>query len=795
MAEVNLSPPIMPPMPHADGPRKRIAVMTSGGDSPGMSGAVRAVIRQSIASGCTAFAVYEGYQGLVDGGDMIKEMHWEDVRGWLSEGGTLIGTARCKAFMERAGRLTAANNMIAKGIDALVICGGDGSLTGADKFRAEWPSLMDELVSSGKRTEQDVKPYRHLNIVGLVGSIDNDLSSTDATIGCYSSLQRICQSIDFIDATAFSHQRAFVIEVMGRHCGWLALMAGVSCGADFVFLPENPPPVGWQEHLTSIVRKHRELGKRKTIVVVAEGAHDTELEPITPNKVKELLSNKVGLDTRVTTLGHVQRGGPPCAYDRMLSTLQGVEAVKAVLDATPETPSPVICIVENKIVRKDLMEAIRLTKAVAENIERKDFEAAMAGRDAEFSEYWQAFRITTATDKPDMVLPKEKRMRIGIIHVGAPAGGMNAATRAAVAYCLTRGHTPVALHNGFPGLCRHHDDKPIGSVREVQWLDAEQWASKGGSEIGTNRGLPSEDFKTTAYCFEKYKLDALWVVGGFEAFTAVSELRKAREQYDAFKIPMVVLPATVSNNVPGTEYSIGSDTCLNALIDYCDAIRQSASASRRRVFVVETQGGASGYIATIAGLSIGALAVYTPEEGIHLNMLVEDIKFLKEQFARDVGHTRSGKIILRNEKASKTYSTEIIANIIKEESGGKFDARYAVPGHVQQGGIPSPMDRVRAVRFGVKSVQYLENFAGRSREEIANDPMSTSIIGIRGAKVKFSAMEKIEREETDWKDRRPKNEFWMNLIDVVDTLSGRPKNYRTPGNTVPGSPAMNGTAA
>ncbi len=143
-------------------------------------------------------------------------------------------------------------------------------------------------------------------------------------------------------------------------------------------------------------------------------------------------------------------------------------------------------------------------------------------------------------------------------------------------------------------------------------------------------------------------------MGGFEAFTAVSELRKAREQYDAFKIPMVVLPATVSNNVPGTEYSIGSDTCLNALIDYCDAIRQSASASRRRVFVVETQGGASGYIATIAGLSIGALAVYTPEEGIHLNMLVQDIAFLKDQFAKDQGHARSGKIILRNEKASKT---------------------------------------------------------------------------------------------------------------------------------------------
>lgn len=780
--------------------KKRIAVMTSGGDSPGMSAAVRAVVRQSLSAGCTAYAIYEGYQGLVDGGDMIKEMKWEDVRGWISEGGTLIGTARCKAFMERPGRLTAANNMIEKGIDALIICGGDGSLTGADKFRGEWPSLMDELVSTGKRKEEDVKPYRHLNIVGLVGSIDNDLSSTDATIGAYSSLERICQSIDYIDATALSHQRAFVIEVMGRHCGWLALMAGVACGADFVFCPENPPSENWEAEMCSIVQKHRTMGKRKTIVIVAEGAHDRNLKAISPYMVKDLLTNNVGLDTRVTTLGHVQRGGPPCAYDRMLATLQGVEAVKAVLEATPETPSPVICMVENKIVRKDMIEAIRLTKKVAEDIAKKDFDAAMKGRDAEFAEFQQAFNMTTSTDNTKTLVPKENRMRVGIIHVGAPAGGMNAATRAAVAYCLSRGHTPVALHNGFPGLCRHHDDKPLGSVREISWLDAENWGSKGGSELGTNRALPSEDFKTVAFCFEKYKIDALFVVGGFEAFTAVSELRKARADYDAFKIPMTILPATVSNNVPGTEFSIGSDTCLNALINYCDAIKQSASASRRRVFVVETQGGASGYIAILAGLAIGAVAVYTPEEGINLNMLVQDIKFLKDQFAMDKGHARSGKIILRNEKASKVYTTEFIADAIKEESNGKFDSRYAVPGHFQQGDIPSPMDRTRAVRFGVKSLQYLEAFAGKSKQEIADDPMSVAVIGIRGAKVKFSAMEKIEREETDWKDRRPKDEFWMGLVDVVDTLSGRSlvKASRTsmrtplPGTPLPGTPDVQG---
>jgi 6-phosphofructokinase 1 len=181
-------------------------------------------------------------------------MDWEDVRGWLSEGGTLIGTARCMKFKERAGRLSGAKNLVLNGIDALIICGGDGSLTGADIFRSEWKGLLDELVALGQLKKAQAEPFQHLNIVGLVGSIDNDMSSTDATIGAYSSLTRICQAVDFIDATAYSHSRAFVIEVMGRHCGWLALMAGVSTGADFVFLPEKPPAANWEDEMCRIIK-------------------------------------------------------------------------------------------------------------------------------------------------------------------------------------------------------------------------------------------------------------------------------------------------------------------------------------------------------------------------------------------------------------------------------------------------------------------------------------------------------------------------------------------------------------
>ncbi|KAL7910129.1 6-phosphofructokinase [Trichoderma velutinum] len=770
--------------------KKKIAVMTSGGDSPGMNAVVRAVVRMSIHMGCDAFCIYEGYEGLVQGGDFIRQMGWDDVRSFLSEGGTLIGTARCMAFYERPGRLTAAKNMVLNGIDALIICGGDGSLTGADKFRAEWPSLLEELVDNKELTPEQVAPYKHLNIVGLVGSIDNDLSGTDATIGCYSALSRICEMVDYIEATASSHSRAFVIEVMGRHCGWLALLAGVATGADFVFIPERPRDQDWREDMKMVVQRHRNMGKRKTIVIVAEGARDKDGTKITVDEIKDLLADKseggLCLDTRITTLGHVQRGGTAVAYDRMLATLQGVEAVKAVLEATPETETCFIAINENKIVRKPLMQAVKETKEVAIAVDNKDFDKAMGLRDTEFSDQYKSYLTTTNVMVEDHKLPEKSRMKIGFINVGAPAGGMNAAVRAAVAYCLSRGHEPLAIHNGFAGFARHHGDSPLGAVRPFDWLEVDGWASKGGSEIGTNRELPSESgMELIANLIEQYEFDALFIVGGFEAFHAVSQLRKARDEFPSLCIPLCLLPATISNNVPGTEYSLGSDTCLNELVNYCDKIKQSASATRRRVFVIETQGGRSGYVATLGGLSVGASAVYIPEEGISLEMLNADVKHLKDVFHKDKGQSRAGRLILVNEKASKVYDAKLIASIIREEAHDRFESRESIPGHVQQGGVPSPMDRCRAVRLAIKCMQHLEEYGRNAHNRVKKDPNSTSVIGIQGSEVVFTPIEVLEEKHTDWPNRRPKVAHWLDMREVVDILGGRP-DYPRPEKSLTG---------
>lgn len=751
------------------GQKKRIAIMTSGGDAPGMNASVRAVVRTAIARGCDAYAIYEGYEGLVQGGNLIKPMYWEDVRGFLSIGGTLIGTARCAAFRERAGRLKATHNMIKNGIDALIVCGGDGSLTGADKFREEWPGLVKELVDKKMISKEQAQGHEHLYICGLVGSIDNDMCLTDATIGAYSSLDRICSAIDCIDATAQSHSRAFVIEVMGRHCGWLALMAGLASNADYIFIPERPPKSGaWSKTMGEVVKRHRAKGMRRTIVIVAEGAIDDELKPITAVMVKDALV-ELGLDTRITTLGHVQRGGTAVAADRLLATLQGIDAVDAVLSLTPHTLSPMIALTENKIVRRSLVDAVKLTSSVADAIKNKDFKKAMSMRDSEFIEHFNNFIAITAADNETPSRPADKKLKIAIINVGAPAGGMNAAIRAAACYCFSRGHKPYAIHNGFSGLARHE------SVREMDWLDVEEWATRGGCEIGTNRALPDTDIGMVAYYFQKHEFDGLIIIGGFEAYVSLHQLEEARVNYPTFRMPMVCLPATISNNVPGTEYSLGTDTCLNSLVEYCDVIKQSASSTRRRVFVVEVQGGQSGYVAAYAGLVTGAYAVYTPEEGISLKQLGSDIDYLKKCFISDNGRNRAGRLVLRNEMASQTFSTNVLVDILRNESDKRFEARAAIPGHVQQGGTPSPVDRARAIRLAIKCVQFLEEKQFLKEKPLMEQHEMMSVIGVRSSKLVFTPIRTLWEYETEVESRRPNKIHWEGLLTAADMLVGRPK--------------------
>ena len=279
---------------------KRIAVLTSGGDGPGLNPCIRAVVRSALAKGIEVMGVRRGYDGLIDC-DMI-DLNARSVGGILNRGGTFLGTARCPEFMTKQGQREALRNLNRIGIDGLVVIGGNGSLTGALK--------LHELG---------------FPVVGIPGTIDNDVNGTDISIGVDTTLNTILDAVDKIKDTASSHQRAFLIEVMGRDSGYLALMASIGSGAELVLIPEVETKV---EDVVKAVDDAYIRGKAHCIILVAEGWKPgaRELTDYLRERREE-----IGFGVRLTVLGHVQRGGSPTAYERILATRLGTAAVEALL--------------------------------------------------------------------------------------------------------------------------------------------------------------------------------------------------------------------------------------------------------------------------------------------------------------------------------------------------------------------------------------------------------------------------------------------------------------------------------
>ncbi len=729
-----------------------LGVLTSGGDSPGMNPAVRAVVRTALSRGIEVYAIYEGYQGMVDGGGRIKKLAWEDVGGILYRGGTVIGSARCQEFREREGRLQAARNLLKCGIDRLIVVGGDGSLTGANLFRQEWPSLVEELVKKGLVSQKVANRHPNLLVTGLVGSIDNDMFGTDMTIGADTALHRITEAIDAITSTAASHQRSFVVEVMGRNCGYLALMGALATGSDGVLIPENPPAVDdWESKMCEVMKAGREAGRRDSIVVVAEGAQDRFGKPISSQHIKEVLEERLGMDTRITILGHVQRGGAPSAYDRWMSTLLGHAAVEEILSATPESESYVIGIRENRVTRTPLMDCVNKTHLVAERISDGDYEGAMNLRGGSFEDAFDTFRtlVRALPHPPD---PDQKRFRLAVLNAGAPCPGMNTAGRAAVRVGIDRGHIMLAVHNGIEGLI-------AGEIGEMDWMSVAGWASMGGSELGTNRKEPSRsDFYAIARNLEEHNVQGLLMIGGWAGYEGMYQLFNERDNFPAFNIPIICLPASIDNNLPGSELSIGPDSALNNIVEAVDKIKQSAVATNR-AFVVEVMGAYCGYLALMSGVATGAERVYLHEEGVRLADLERDVHQLVSGFKRG---KRLG-LIIRNELANPIYTTGFMQALFEEEGGDLFGVRQAILGHLQQGGDPTPFDRIQATRLATDCIEFLIDRCDRNQPDAA-------FIGLENGKIRINDLQDLPRM-ADMAFRRPKEQWWMRLRPIARIMA------------------------
>jgi 6-phosphofructokinase 1 len=729
-----------------------IGVLTSGGDAAGMNPAVRAVIRAALHRGIDVYAVHEGYQGLVVGGDLIRRMEPVDADGILHKGGTAIGTARSKQFRTREGRRAAARNMVEHGIDALVVIGGDGSLTGADLFRQEWAGLLAELVDGGEISSNVADEHPFLRLVGLVGSIDNDMSGTDMTIGADTALHRIVEALDALHSTASSHQRTFVVEVMGRRCGYLALMSSLATAASWVLIPEQPPAEDWAQQMCGDIKAGRVIGRRHSVVVVAEGAHDRDGNPITAGQVRTLLEDELGEDTRITVLGHVQRGGAPSAFDRYLATLLGYVAVERLFTDEPDTPAQLIGLRGNRVVASPLMECVAQTQAVAERIRARDYDGALQLRGGSFGQSYKILQtIQQAAPRP--IQADSRRFRLAIVHGGGPAPGMNTSVRAAVRLGLDRGYTVLAVKNGFRGLRN-------GDIQEMGWMDVSGWVSDGGAEIGTNRYVP--DRAAIAQIAEQvaaHRINGLLMAGGWAGYQAAHELHRHRQQYAALDIPIVCMPMTINNDVPGTELSVGSDTALNSIVADVDKIRQSAVATRR-VFVVEVMGHDCGYLALLSGLATGAERIYLPEEGITLDALSADVRAIAAGF-------RTGKrvgLILRSEGADRVYTTGFITSLFQKEGGDLFDARQAILGHVQEGGDPSPFDRIHATSLTAHCIEFLS-------EQLESGGQASAMIGFQSGQLQFTDLT-CYPTLVEANVHRPVEQPWMDRRGVAIVMRG-----------------------
>lgn len=729
----------------------KIGVLTSGGDAQGMNAAVRAVVRTALAVGAQPYAVMEGWSGAVKGGDAIKKLCWSDVSSILAEGGTVIGTARCPEFRDYEGRHAAAKNLIEHGIDHLVVIGGDGSLSGTDEFRGEWSQHIRELVDEGVLSEEKAAKHPALMVVGLVGSIDNDMVGTDMTIGADTALHRILDAMDQLTSTAASHQRTFVVEVMGRHCGYLPLMAAVAGGADYVFTPEDPVGPGWEEDLAEHLRLGREAGRRESIVLVAEGATDREGNVLTTQHIANVITERTGEDARVTILGHVQRGGSPSAYDRWMSSLLGYAAVQEMLSATPEDTPNVLGVRHNRVTRIPLMKAVHDTRAVKHLIAAGDYEAAQASRGVSFTTMVEINTILSTP--PQLTLePTEKPRRIGILHAGGLAPGMNTAARAAVRLGIARGWTMLGIEGSWKGLADN-------AVKELTWADVEGWAFKGGAELGTRRDVPEvEQFYALGRAIERNELDALIVIGGLNAYLAVHSMISERDRYPAFRIPIVLVPASIDNNLPGSELSIGADTAINNATWALDRIKESAAATKR-CFVAEIMGRRCGYLTLMASLSSGAEYIYLNEDDVTLNEIADDTKRMVDSFAEG----RRLFLVLVNEAVSKYYDREFLASVYEAESDGKYDVRHSALGHLQQGGSPSPFDRLLATRLAHRALDHINNQFNRGESEGVYIGQVRNHIEARLVKNMF--------EDLDIRNRRPFDQWWRELSPVQRIVS------------------------
>ncbi|RMF88648.1 MAG: ATP-dependent 6-phosphofructokinase [Nitrospinota bacterium] len=638
---------------------KKIGILTSGGDSPGMNTAVRAVIRSILSRDPSAevWGIYDGYKGFAEG--QWKQMDWKAPRGWLREGGTFLRSARYPLFKEPEVRQRALRRYLEAGFTGLVVIGGDGSLQGAHLLNQESP----------------------LTVVGVPASIDNDIAGTDMSIGADTALNTIVESIDHLRDTAESHNRAFVIEVMGRNCGYLALVSGLASGADYIFVPEREGGERFEQFLEMIeILQDRERREQQSsgIIIRAEGV-DFSTDYIT----QTLHLNKVmSKETRPAVLGHIQRGGIPSAYDRLLATRLGDAAGELVVQGMGGV---MVGIRSQQVVTTPLAQVItetnRWTKRLSQHMrEILDISQRMSYRHkSRRKEY----------------LPSTIGVLLGTDYVP----GLYLVLRAMVREGWHRNVTVLGIADGFDGLAAGE-----GWIHELQWehLSMRNVLLPTYIKMTASPHFHSEKIGQMVENIQKYGMEGLVIVGDMQTLKHAEELHLALPT----PFPILFIPAGFAGPLSLTMRSLGFDTALNQIMRHLDMMVQATAATKRLGFV-QLADAETDFLSLLAAIVGGCEQVFIQDYPKDTTRAIADVLESIRQQQRT-----NATMILTQER-----SQEIAEIVAQMEDQIKQDATLAqmlsAQGQIavtdtlkyqQRGGKPTAYDRRLATLYGVAAI-------------------------------------------------------------------------------------------
>jgi 6-phosphofructokinase 1 len=693
---------------------KRIVVIfTSGGDAPGMNPALRAAVRCWLAQGSEydVMAARNGFTGLVKN-DLVNLNH-EDVAGLLPRGGTVIGAGRCENLkipksIERK-RVKDTLKRLEKKLAGVIVIGGEGSFQGMQSV------LQDEC---------------QVRAVGIPATIDNDIWDTDFSLGVDTALNTAVEIIDKIRDTAAAFRRAFVVEIMGRDCGYLSLATAIATESEAFFLPEDEPGFGslgrMQKNLNDLYN-HNALD---SVVIVSEGSK------LKLSTIQNIFRTYTKWDVRSVIPGYAQRGGSPSALDRILGSRFAWKAAAELKDKGQNSQAKIVTLKGTKV---------ELTDRVDEVIKKSGKDARM--KDLRFRKLIKLQRALSTYHDP---LPYNDNVGNSLLIIHGPdAPGINAAIRAYTRVAMIgpkhssfTGFRTFAVRRGFEGLA----DKKFNmrDFVELDWQKTTGFSYSGGVPVHLAQRRNIEPIHTSSKNWlggspiskgvvndiegniEKFqeqmkgrgnscKITNLAIIGGRDAIQCIEDIKKA-----GFSLPIIFIPASIDNDIPLTDFSIGFDTAQNNAVKEIDKIKETAVAEGR-VFIIETMGGLSGCLPLSIGLATGAEHIFIPEFFKHPPTLRD---------MEEIGETIGGRFKQENSFPRKTHAILIFHESIIKQLGGIdavtnfftqkgarstpfFEVRPTVLGYAQRGGSPSAFDRILATCLGVEAAYSLRDIVGK----------------------------------------------------------------------------------